>query len=92
MTDDMTEDEINEDFDLVIPPGTPRKIIAEIIKKFDVELVDVVRTMNYANMVNDEREILAFRGKKDVINEANEYLISEIHRFIDTGMANKRCE
>lgn len=71
-----------EDFDLVIPPGTPRTAIRDAAVKFNVELVSVTRPLNYANMVNDERELLAFRGKKEEIEKVNEFLIAEIKKFI----------
>lgn len=75
----------DDDYDLIIPPGTPRTIIRDIATTFDVELVGITRPLSYANMVNDERELLAFRGKKEVIESANEYLIAEIRKFIGEG-------
>ncbi|ABN06498.1 hypothetical protein [Methanocorpusculum labreanum] len=74
----------DEEFDLVIPPGTPRTIIRDAALKFDVELVSVTRPLNYANMVNDERELLALRGKKEEIEKANEFLYQKIKEFIDS--------
>jgi hypothetical protein len=74
----------DEEFDLVIPPGTPRTIIRDAALKFDVELVSVTRPLNYANMVNDERELLAFRGKKEEIEKANEFLYQKIKEFIES--------
>jgi len=73
----------DEEFDLVIPPGTPRTIIRDIALKFNVEIVSVTRPLNYANMVNDERELLAFRGNKEEIEKANEFLYEKIKEFID---------
>jgi hypothetical protein len=77
----MTEN-IEDEFDLVIPPGTPRAAIRDAAMKFDVELVSVTRPLNFANMVNDERELLAFRGKKEEIEKVNEFLYAEIKKFI----------
>ena len=74
----------DEDFDLVIPPGTPRTVIRDVIQTFDVELVGVTRPLSYANMVNDERELLAFRGKKDVIDKVNEFMYKKIKEFIES--------
>lgn len=73
----------NEDFDLVIPPGCPRTVIRDLITNFDVELVAVTRTLNYANMENDERELLAVRGKKEEVEKANEYMVDAIRKFIN---------
>ncbi|HJJ56010.1 MAG TPA: hypothetical protein O0X14_00705 [Methanocorpusculum sp.] len=70
--------------DLVIPPGTPRSIIRDIIQKFDnVEMVSVTRPLNYANMVNDERELIAFRGSPENIQKVREFLIDKLKEFID---------
>ena len=77
----MTE---TEELDLIIPPGTPRSIIRDIATKFDVEMVSVTRPLNYANMVNDERELIAFRGKPEEVANAEEYLIAKIKEFIDS--------
>ena len=33
-------------------------------------------------MVNDERELLAFRGKREEIEKVNEFLYAEIKKFI----------
>jgi hypothetical protein len=73
-----------EKFDLVIPPGTPRTVIRDVVMKFDVELVNVTRPLNYANMVNDERELLAFRGNKEIIDQVNEFMYAKIKEFIDS--------
>ncbi|MDO5846176.1 MAG: hypothetical protein Q4Q04_04540 [Methanocorpusculum sp.] len=77
----------DDDFDLIIQPGTPRTAIRDAAMKFNVELVSVTRPLNYANMVNDERELLAFRGKRDEIEKVNAFLIAEIKKFIGEGEA-----
>jgi hypothetical protein len=69
-------------FDLLIPPGVPRKLIADIVQKFDVELVARKERLYFANMDGDERELLAFRGKKDVVEEVQTYLFEELKKFI----------
>jgi len=74
----------DEEFDLVIPPGTPRTIIRDAALKFNVEIVSVTRPLNYANMVNDERELLAFRGNKEEIEKVNEFLYQKIKEFIES--------
>lgn len=74
----------DEEFDLVIPPGTPRTVIRDAALKFNAELVSVTRPLNYANMVNDERELLAFRGSKEEIEKINEFLYQKIKEFIES--------
>lgn len=72
-----------DEVDLVIPPGTPRSIIRDIALQFDLEMVSVTRPLNYANMVNDERELIAFRGKMDEIKKAEAFLLEKLREFID---------
>lgn len=69
-------------YDLLIPPGVPRKMIMEIAQKFDLELTSRSERLYFANMAGDERELLAFRGRKEVLEEAQEYLMQELRKFI----------
>jgi len=85
--DDETTPRVETDqgeglFDLLIPPGVPRKIILEIIQKFDVELVERKQRLYFANMDGDERELLAFRGQKKTVEEVQDYLYQELKKFI----------
>ncbi|HNQ30651.1 MAG: hypothetical protein A4E36_01957 [Methanoregulaceae archaeon PtaB.Bin009] len=75
-----TEEEL---FDLLIPPGVPRSIISDIIQKFDVELVERKQRLHFANMDGDEREILAFRGTRPVVEKVQDYMFSELQKFIE---------
>ena len=62
----MAEEEL---FDVLIPPGVPRTIIFNIAKKFDVQVVERKLPLYFANMDGTEREVLAFRGKREVVVE-----------------------
>jgi hypothetical protein len=73
------EDEL---FDLVIPPGTPNKIIGDITEKFEVQLVERTEKLNFANMDGEERNLLAFRGKLDVMKEVEKYFYTKMKEFI----------
>ncbi|HJK08823.1 MAG TPA: hypothetical protein O0X54_04750, partial [Methanocorpusculum sp.] len=66
------------------PPGTPRTIIRDIALTFDVEMVTVTRPLNYANMVNDERELIAFRGKPDEVKKVEAFLVVKLYEFIES--------
>jgi len=70
-------------FDLVIPPGVPRKMIMDVIQKFDVELVTRKERLYFANMDGDERELLAFRGKQEVVEEVQDYLFAELKKYVE---------
>jgi len=69
-------------YDVLIPPGVPRGIIIDIAKKFDVEVVERKEKLNFANMEGDERELLAFRAKRDVAEQVQKYMFDQVRRFI----------
>ena len=73
-----------DDVDLIVPPGTPRTIIRDIALTFVVEMVTVTRPLNYANMVNDERELIAFRGKPDEVKKVEAFLVEKLKEFIES--------
>ncbi|MFA5236494.1 MAG: hypothetical protein WC362_01395 [Methanoregula sp.] len=69
-------------FDVLIPPGVPRSVIFDVVKKFDVEVVERKQQFNFANMDGDEREILAFRGKREDVEQVEKFLIERVRAFI----------
>lgn len=69
-------------FDMLIPPGVPRSIISDVIKKFDVEIVERTQKLYFANMDGDSRELLAFRGKKEVIEEVQDFVFKKLEEYI----------
>jgi hypothetical protein len=77
-----TETKKEELFDLLIPPGVPRGIIKDVLEKFDVELVERKQRLYYANMAGDERELLAFRGKREVVEQAEKFMLSELDKYV----------
>ena len=70
-------------FDIVIPPGVPQKMILDMTKKFDVKVVERKEKIKFANMEGDERELLAFRGKLDVMQQVEKYLIDQLKAFVE---------
>jgi hypothetical protein len=79
----MAQEEKEEQlFDVLIPPGVPQKLIVEISKKFDVTVVERKEKIKFANMEGDERELLAFRGKYDVVQQVEKYMIDQLNAFI----------
>ena len=69
-------------YDILIPPGVPRKLIIEISKKFDVKVIERLEKIKFANMEGDERNLLAFRGKLDVVRQVEQYLLRELDTFV----------
>jgi hypothetical protein len=39
--------------------------------------------LKFANMEGDERELLAFRGKLDVVRNVEKYMLEQLKVFID---------
>ena len=70
-------------FDMLIPPGVPRSIIVDVLRDFDVELVERSERMYMANMEGDARELLAFRGKREVVEQVQEYVFQKLREFIE---------
>ena len=69
-------------YDVLVPPGVPRKIILEIPKKFDVTVVERKQRLKFANMDGDERELLAFRGKLEVVRQVEKYMLDQLRTFV----------
>ena len=77
----MTEEE--KLYDILIPPGVPQKLIVDISKKYDVTIVERKEKIKFANMDGDERELLAFRGKLDVVKQVEKYMLEQLHSFVE---------
>ena len=69
-------------YDIIIPPGVPQKLIIEISKKFDVTVVERKEKIRFANMEGDERELLAFRGKLEVMQKVETYMREQLNAFV----------
>jgi hypothetical protein len=69
-------------YDVIIPPGVPQKLIIEIPKKFKVKVVERKEKLKFANMEGEERELLAFRGKLEVIQEVEKYMLDQLRAFV----------
>ena len=70
-------------FDVLIPPGVPRTIIVDVLKKFDVQLVKRREMMNFANMEGMERDLLAFRGKRELIEQVEKFMIERLREYVE---------
>ena len=69
-------------YDIIIPPGVPQKLILDISRKFDVTVVDRKEKIKFANMEGDERELLAFRGKLEVMQNVEKYMREQLNAFV----------
>ena len=69
-------------FDLLIPPGVPRKMIYDVVEKYDVEVVRRPQKMAFANMDGETRELLAFRGRRETVEEVQGFLLAQLREFV----------
>lgn len=69
-------------YDIIIPPGVPQKIIFDISNKFEVTVVDRREKIKFANMDGDERDLLAFRGKLEVMQKVETYMRDQLNAFV----------
>jgi hypothetical protein len=76
----MAEEQL---YDMILPPGVPRSVIRDVVKNFDVQVVERARPLKYANMDGDERTLIAFRGKREVVEEVEAYVFERLESFIN---------
>jgi len=69
-------------YDVIVPPGVPKKIIIDISDKFEVETVDRPRPIKFANMDGDVRNLIAFRCDEETAQKVQEYMLSELKKYI----------
>ena len=80
MTENNEADE--QLYDVLVPPGVPQKIIVDITRKFKVKVVERKEKLTFANMEGDERNLLAFRGKLEVVQQVEKYMMDQLNEFI----------
>jgi hypothetical protein len=56
--------------------------MAEVLKKFDVKVVERKERLSFANMEGDERNLLAFRGRREVVEQVEKFIIQRLKEFI----------
>ena len=81
LQEEMGED-LEELYDLVMPPGTPSYIIYDIVEEFGLEPVE--RKLNVNIVECDKREIIVLRGKLDVVKEAEQYYFQEMEAYVES--------
>lgn len=68
-------------FDLVIPPGTPRKLIINLSKEHNVEVVQRNDIYIPIGVSDIQRELLAFRGSRETIGKMEKILLKELEKL-----------
>jgi len=69
-------------YDLIIPPGTPAGIVYDLVEEFDLEPVDREIMLNIVE--TDPCNILALRGKLEIVQEAEKYLFDELDAWVNS--------
>jgi len=70
-------------YDVLVPPGVPRKILYEIPVKFDVKVVERTLPMKFANMDGDERNLIAFRGTMEEVKKVEQFMLEQLRAFVE---------
>jgi len=70
-------------FDLLIPPGTPRKLILRLAKEYPVQIVRRDDIYVPVGVCDVERDLLAIRGDRKTIKKMEKILVQEIDAFIN---------
>jgi hypothetical protein len=73
--------EIEELYDLIIPPGTVVSIIYDIVEEFGLEPVTRKIFVGVAN--SEERELLALRGPLEKVQAAEKFFYEEMKDWIE---------
>jgi hypothetical protein len=65
-------------FDLILPPGTPRKLILEMAKEYNLEVA--MRNDHYVpiGVCDIQRELLVFRGDLKTIQKMEKVLVKRL--------------
>ncbi len=70
-------------YDLLIPPGTPRKLIIRLAKEHPVQIVRRDDIFVPVGVCDIERDLLAIRGDEKTIKKMEKILWQEIDAFIE---------
>ena len=57
-------------------------MIYDISEQYDVEVVMRKRQLYFANMEGDTRELIAFRGSKEILEKVQEDLYNRLDAYI----------
>lgn len=74
--------EIEELYDLIIPPGTVVSIIYDIVEEFELEPVTRKIFVGIAN--SEERELLVLRGPLEKVQAAEKFLYDEMKAWTES--------
>ncbi len=76
--EEITDEEENLEnlYDLVLPPGMSHKIIMEAIDKFNLEII--TRRVALKTIDIENENLLVLRGKLEDVNNAHDYIYQKL--------------
>ncbi len=78
-----TEEQNEDVYELVLPPGIPSKVIIAVCKEFNTDVVSAYADVETGLADVTSRDLLAFRANKETIEKIREFVEEETRKFID---------
>lgn len=69
-------------YDLIMPPGTPSYIIYDLVEEFELEALG--RKIGVHIVETDEREVIVLRGVLEQVQAAEKYLYEELKAWVES--------
>ncbi|WP_394328904.1 hypothetical protein [Methanolobus profundi] len=76
------EKDLENLYDLIIPPGTPSYIIYDLVEEFELEPVERKISVHIVDI--DEREVIALRGVLSEVQAAEKFLHEELTEWANS--------
>lgn len=78
-----TEEQNEDVYELVLPPGIPSKVIIAACKEFNTDVVASYADVETGLADVTSRDLLAFRANKETIEKIREFVEEETRKFIN---------
>jgi hypothetical protein len=82
-TEKDAEDQNEDVYEFVLPPGIPSKVIIAACKEFNTDVVSAYADVETGLADVTSRDLLAFRADKETIEKIREFVIEETRKFIN---------
>jgi hypothetical protein len=78
-----TNEQNDDVYELVLPPGIPSKVIIAACKEFNTDVVSAYVDVETGLADVTGRDLLAFRADKETIEKIRKFVIEETRKFIN---------
>jgi len=78
-----TNEQNEEIYELVLPPGIPSKVIIAACREFNTDVVSAYVDVETGLADVTGRDLLAFRADKETIEKIRKFVIEETRKFIE---------